>query len=231
MASQEQVPYVLPQQAASTTPPAEPVLTPTTPKSIAIIICSTRPGRVNPAIAQYITSLLPANPPHKLIDLKAIDLPLFNEATIPGGLDATNPTPGYSTSHAREWSTEIRKHDAFVFVTPQYNWSMPASIKNALDYLFHEWVGKAAGVVSYGGHGGRRGGEALEQVLAGLKMRVAKGAEIFLPLREGFALGEKEGEPVPEVEEGMREKWREMGVEEEIRRAYEEVRRLMEESR
>ena len=44
----------------------------------------------------------------------------------------------------------------------QYNWGYPASLKNALDYLYHEWTGKPAGIISYGGHGG---GKAAAQLL------------------------------------------------------------------
>jgi NAD(P)H-dependent FMN reductase len=62
-----------------------------------------------------------------------------------------------------------------VFVTPQYNWGIPAGLKNALDYLFHEWGGKPAVVVTYGGHGGGKCGEAMQVVLGGgLNMRVVE---------------------------------------------------------
>jgi NAD(P)H-dependent FMN reductase len=53
-------------------------------------------------------------------------------------------------------------------VTPQYNWS--AALKNALDYLYKEWNGKPAAMVTYGSHGGRKCAEQLQQVLTGLKM-------------------------------------------------------------
>jgi NAD(P)H-dependent FMN reductase len=63
--------------------------------------------------------------------------------------------------------------DAFVFVTPQYNWGIPAGLKNALDYLFNEWKGKPAMIVSYGGHGGDKCAAAMKVVLGGgLNMKV-----------------------------------------------------------
>lgn len=222
----------LPQQASIVAPPHSPPVPSATPKTIALITCSTRPNRINPTITAYITSLLGLSLPSSLtlttIDLKPLDLPLFNEPTIPAALDKTNPTPGYITPHAQSWSAEIAKHSAFIFVTPQYNWSMPASIKNALDYLYHEWTGKPAFVVSYGGHGGGKSRAALENVLMSLKMRVVGGVEITIKVQEGFALGEKEGEEeVKLVPEGMQGRWKEQGVEEGVGRAWTELLKLL----
>jgi NAD(P)H-dependent FMN reductase len=85
------------------------------------------------------------------IDLVDWNLPLFDESVIP--TQVTSPT-GYDHEHTRRWSGEISRHQAFIFVTPQYNWGYPASIKNAIDYSYNEWVGKPAMIVSYGGRDG-----------------------------------------------------------------------------
>lgn len=150
--------------------------------TVGIVTCSTRATRVNPYITQHICSLLR----HKLqetqslqgitlniIDLEAQSLPLYDEPAIPAGLPKDDPTPHYQHEHTRKWSAVVRAHDAFVFVTPQYNWSVPASLKNAIDYLYHEWAGKPAAVVTYGSRGGGRAAVHLQQILTGLKMRVA----------------------------------------------------------
>jgi NAD(P)H-dependent FMN reductase len=55
-------------------------------------------------------------------------------------------------------------------VTPQYNWGYPAPLKNALDHLYKEWSSKPALIVTYGGHGGGRCAEQLQQVCHGLHM-------------------------------------------------------------
>lgn len=57
----------------------------------------------------------------------------------------------YLHQHTREWSAKVAAADAFVFVTPEYNYGMPAPLKNAIDYLHHEWHYKPVGFVSYGG--------------------------------------------------------------------------------
>ncbi|NUS01515.1 MAG: NAD(P)H-dependent oxidoreductase, partial [Nonomuraea sp.] len=77
----------------------------------------------------------------------------------------------YVNAHTKEWSATVDRGDAFVFVTPEYNHSFNAVLKNALDYLHHEWQHKAAGFVSYGGvSGGTRAVNGLRQVVSTLKM-------------------------------------------------------------
>ena len=61
--------------------------------------------------------------------------------------------------------------DAFVFVTPEYNYGFNAALKNAVDYLYSEWHNKPAGIVSYGGiAAGTRATQMLKQVLTALKI-------------------------------------------------------------
>lgn len=104
-----------------------------------------------------------------IVDIADFHLPLFDEPGIPQAI--TDPAR-YAHQHTRAWSARIAALDAFVFVTPQYNWGIPAALKNAVDFLYHEWTGKPAMVVSYGGHGGGHAAAALRLVCTGLRMRV-----------------------------------------------------------
>ena len=73
--------------------------------------------------------------------------------------------------HTHEWSEQVDAADAFVFVTPEYNHGYPASLKNAIDYLHHEWRYKPVGFVSYGGvAAGTRSVEQLQQVVTAVKL-------------------------------------------------------------
>ena len=54
-------------------------------------------------------------------------------------------------AHTKAWSARVDAADAFVFVTPEYNYGVPAALKNAIDYLNTEWAYKPVGFVSYGG--------------------------------------------------------------------------------
>lgn len=99
-----------------------------------------------------------------LFDLKTIALPMLDEPNHPR-------LSKYQFDHTKAWSTEIRKTDAFVFVTPEYNYGSPPALVNALNYLFHEWHYKAVGFVSYGGiSGGLRSVQMTKQIVTALKM-------------------------------------------------------------
>ena len=80
----------------------------------------------------------------------------------------------YLQEHTRRWSALISSYDAIVFVFPQYNWAYPAVLKNAIDFLYAEWAGKPAGIVTYGTHGGGKGAVQLGSVLQGVHMNRAE---------------------------------------------------------
>ena len=72
----------------------------------------------------------------------------------------------YQHAHTKAWSARVDAADAFVFVTPEYNYGMPPALLNAIDYVLHEWAYKPAGFVSYGGiSGGTRSVQMSKQVL------------------------------------------------------------------
>ena len=99
----------------------------------------------------------------EVVDLKDWPLPMDDEPGVPAAGIYENP-------HTQAWSRKIAEADAFVLVTPQYNWGYPAGLKNALDHLYAEWAGKPVMIVSYGGHGGGRCAEQLTQVCQGLHL-------------------------------------------------------------
>ena len=131
-----------------------------------IIIGSTRPGRVGPAVADWIYERAIAHGGFRveLVDLAEVNLPLFDEPKHPRFRD-------YTHQHTKDWSATISRADAFIFVVPEYNYGFNAAMKNAIDYLHGEWQGKAVGFVSYGGvAGGTRAVQMLKQVVTTLKM-------------------------------------------------------------
>ncbi|HWF79805.1 MAG TPA: NAD(P)H-dependent oxidoreductase [Streptosporangiaceae bacterium] len=72
----------------------------------------------------------------------------------------------YAQPHTNNWAQKIGSFDGFVFVTAEYNHSVPAALKNAIDFVYQEWNNKAAGFVSYGAAGGVRAVEHLRLALA-----------------------------------------------------------------
>lgn len=135
--------------------------------NLQVIICSTRPGRVGPAVAEWFNTY--ASEQHSgfdvtLVDLADFDLPIYNEANHPrSGI--------YEHKHTQEWSKTVAQADAYVFVTPEYNFCPPPSLTNALDYLYTEWNYKPCGFVSYGGvSGGLRAVQTAKLQVTTLKM-------------------------------------------------------------
>ncbi|KAJ9155843.1 Nadph-dependent fmn reductase protein [Coniochaeta hoffmannii] len=177
--------------------------------NIGIIIGSQRSPRCGDQITAFVLSTIKSHlalhPSSRqltfqTIDIAAVSLPLFDEPGVPSQIKSPS---GYAHEHTRSWSRAISALDAFVFVTPQYNWGIPAGLKNAIDYLFHEWKGKPAMVVSYGGHGGDKCAAALKVVLGGgLGMRVVDetvnlafpGREVLYKAAGGQDLGLDEGD-------------------------------------
>jgi NAD(P)H-dependent FMN reductase len=146
---------------------------------LAIVIGSTRPGRVGPKFAEWFRerALAQGSFDVELIDLAQVNLPLFDEPGHPR-------LRQYVHQHTIAWSLTVARVDAFVFVTPEYNFGYNAALKNAIDYLSAEWADKAAGFVSYGGvAAGTRAVQQLKQVLTALKMvTVAESVNIpFFP--------------------------------------------------
>jgi NAD(P)H-dependent FMN reductase len=73
----------------------------------------------------------------------------------------------------------------FIFVTAEYNHSVPAVLKNALDYLYEEWNNKPAGFVSYGSAGGVRAAENLRLIAGELQIADVR-AQVVLPFAPEF---------------------------------------------
>jgi NAD(P)H-dependent FMN reductase len=133
---------------------------------LSVVVGSTRPNRAGLPIAQWFFGRAKAHGAFDvdLVDLKEVGLPLIDEPRHPRLRD-------YEHEHTRRWSAIVDASDAFVFVTPEYNFSAPPALLNALDYLFHEWAYKPAGFVSYGGvSGGMRSVQMTKLLLTSLKI-------------------------------------------------------------
>ena len=140
-----------------------------------VIFASTREGRQGLPIAEWVVERARAHGKFEpqLVDLREVNLPLFDEPKHPRFRQ-------YEHAHTKAWSAIIDAADAFVFVTPEYNYTMPPALLNAVDYLFAEWAYKPAAIVSYGGiSGGTRSAQTTRLMLTGLKV---------MPLPEGVSI-------------------------------------------
>lgn len=133
---------------------------------LGIVIASVREGRVGFPIAQWFIERARRHARFdvEVVDLKTIDLPIFAERNHPR-------LQKYESDKQKAWGALVAGLDAFVFVTPEYNYSPAPALLNALDYLFVEWHYKPAAFVSYGGiSGGLRAVQLAKQTLTTLKM-------------------------------------------------------------
>jgi NAD(P)H-dependent FMN reductase len=130
---------------------------------IAIILGSTRPGRIGEGVAKWAFDVASkrTDAEFELVDIADYDLPLLDEP-VPPSLGQ------YSKEHTKRWAAKIDSFDGFVFVTSEYNHGIPGALKNALDFIFKEWNNKAAGFVSYGSAYGARAVESLRLVMGEL---------------------------------------------------------------
>lgn len=131
-----------------------------------IVIASTRPGRVGLPVARWFEPIARAHGSFDvdLVDLAELSLPFLDEPNHPR-------LRSYTQQHTKDWSARVDAADAFAFVTPEYNYGLPAPLKNALDFLHFEWQYKPVGFVSYGGvSAGTRSVQMAKQVVTTLRM-------------------------------------------------------------
>lgn len=131
---------------------------------IAVIVGSTRPGRVGRSVADWVMEQAKSrDASYELIDLVDVKLPFLDEAYPPS-------MGNYQNDHTKRWAETIAGYDGFVFVTPEYNHSTSAALKNAIDFLYAEWNNKAAAFVGYGSLGGARAIEHLRAISSELQI-------------------------------------------------------------
>ncbi len=125
--------------------------------ALAVVVGSTREGRLGSVVARWFVEQAVARPDLvvDLVELADLDLP---------AVFARDRAPAVTA-----FATRIARADAIVVVTPEYNHGYPAPLKQAIDLLHREWWAKPVGFVAYGGiSGGLRAVEQLRQVFAEL---------------------------------------------------------------
>ncbi len=148
----------------------------------AVIAGSTRPVRLAHTVARWVAADPEPAVEMTVIDLKTIGLPLLEEP-MPA------MTGQYAHTETQAWSELVQQFDAFVLVTPEYNHSTSAAIKNALDHLYSEWRDKPVAFVGYGIDGGARAVEHLRGICAELGM-AGVAPQVSLTLGTDFTDGQ-----------------------------------------
>jgi len=150
---------------------------------IGILLASTRTGRKGDQVARWVRNraALRDDAEFEVIDLRDHPLPHLERAP--------SAMPGVAEdARTQAWAEVVGAFDGFVFVTPEYNHSLPGVLKNALDHVYLEWNDKAAGFVSYGGVGGARAVEQLRLVCGAVQLADVA-PQVTLPMATEFENG------------------------------------------
>ncbi len=126
---------------------------------IGIILGSTRQGRVSPQVGEWVKGIADkrSDAQYEIVDIAEYKLPFLGEGT--------GEEPGIAA-----WNEKLASLDGFVFIVQEYNHSITAALKNAIDFAREAWNNKAAGIVSYGSTGGARAAEHLRGICGELKI-------------------------------------------------------------
>lgn len=140
---------------------------------LAIVVGSVRQNRETPKQAKWISKTAKEQPDTEaeIVDLKDYPMPMFDEPISP----RYNPNREIDPA-AQPWLDKLSSFDAYIFVTPEYNHSIPGVLKNALDYLTWELVHKPSAIVSHGSVGGARAAMHLKEILSESKTVVIPAA-------------------------------------------------------
>jgi len=161
-----------------------------------IIVGSTREGRHADAVLRWLTPIARAHGAFEVetLDLREWPLPLFQE-TLATLVDLKNPT--YSQPVVKKWNAKIAESDAVLFLTPEYNHSVPGVLKNAIDSVFMSFAlrHKPAAMVGYsiGGGGGSRAVEHLAQIAFEVEMHALRNTVLIGLVQNAFGA---DGAPV-----------------------------------
>jgi NAD(P)H-dependent FMN reductase len=140
---------------------------------ISVIVGSTREARFSEKPAAWILRHLEKRSVDaRLLDLRDFPMPFFDQPVPP----ATPGRPPYDNDVVKRWTAAVAASDGFIFVTPEYNHSISAVLKNAIDWVYPEWHRKAAAFVGYGGTGGVRSVEHLHEIAVELQLAPVRSA-------------------------------------------------------
>ncbi|MFC8525944.1 NADPH-dependent FMN reductase [Nocardia sp. NPDC057227] len=134
------------------------------PLTLVIVVGSVRDGRFGPTAARWFATRAQA---HGRFTVRSVDL---LDHPLPLVMPEPDRAPAPEVAAVRDvLGAELAAADAFAVVTPEYNHSLPAALKNVIDWYFPEWAAKPVACVSYGGmSGGLRAIEHLRQIFAEL---------------------------------------------------------------
>lgn len=148
--------------------------------NVKVVVGSTREGRFSELVLPWLHETAAAHEALSLevLDLRDYDMPFFDKPVSPAYVQGGD----YGNETVNRFGAKIAEADAVIFITPEYNRSYSAVLKNALDSVYLEWNNKPMAIVTYGSVGGARAAEQLRLVAIELQMApIRNGVHIMAP--------------------------------------------------
>jgi len=149
---------------------------------IAVVVGATREGRITDRLAAWVAKEVSKQADTEVLDLRDYPMPFFNEAKSPRYNPERKPVP-----EVQKWLNKIAEFDGYVLVTPEYNRSTSAVLKNALDFMDYQIDKKPVALVGHGSSGGA-------QAIANLRMALPGVGAVSVP--EALFFTDKIGETI-----------------------------------
>jgi NAD(P)H-dependent FMN reductase len=157
-----------------------------------IIFGSSRQGRRGEVVSNWVKDQATKDGRFEIdyVDLRELNLPFFDEPTSPLSMESLDE---YTHPEGKAWAERVAKADGYILITPEYNYSTSAVLKNALDWVGKPWVGKAVGFVGYGSiGGGTRAVEHLRTIVVELSLFQAPPSVQVVGFKKAF---DENGQP------------------------------------
>lgn len=152
---------------------------------IAVIVGSTREGRQSDRLAKWVAEEVGKVAEAEVVDLRDYPMPFLDEAISPRYNPNRSPVP-----EVKKWLDKVAEFDGFAIVTPEYNRSTSAVLKNALDYLDYQMENKPVALVGHGSSGGA-------QAIANLRMALPGVGAVSIP--QALFFTDRVGEAIDEA--------------------------------
>jgi len=152
---------------------------------IAVIVGSTREGRQSDRLAKWVAEEVGKVGEVEVVDLRNYPMPFLAEAISPRYNPNRSPVP-----EVKKWLDKVAEFDGFAIVTPEYNRSTSAVLKNAIDYLDYQMENKPVALVGHGSSGGA-------QAIANLRMALPGVGAVSIP--QALFFTDRVGEAIDEA--------------------------------
>lgn len=152
---------------------------------IAVIIGATREGRSTDKLANWATKEVAKHAEVEVLDLRDYPMPFFDEAISPRYNPDRQPV-----AEVKKWLDKVAEFDGYVVVTPEYNRTMSAVLKNAIDYLDYQMEHKPVALIAHGSAGGAQAIASLRMAFPGVGALTTP-QPLFFTDRVGEAIDEQ----------------------------------------